>query len=206
MTGSNPASRSPAGEAQLVDSLGQQLIRASHAEVDLPGAAVVIPDQRLARRHQHRQRSRVIVHGADVRDGLGLAHMANDVPHRGVGGCDAGGIVVMGVPCRVAGAQDEWIELYNGGDTAIDLGSWMVSGGEAASTALYRIPPDAVLAPVQPLARDLEQEMAANFAHMGNTSMMKPVDGWYYYQRTGDAGLPALSRSSRLSSCLRRSG
>lgn len=54
---------------------------------------------------------------------------------------------------------------------------------------------DAVLAPVRPLQQALEQEMAENFAHMGNPSVLKAEDGWYYYRRSGGTGLPVYLRS-----------
>ena len=38
-----------------------------------------------------------------------------------------------------ADERDEWIELYNAGDTAIDLGGWLLDGGDT-ETVMYQLP------------------------------------------------------------------
>jgi hypothetical protein len=38
-----------------------------------------------------------------------------------------------------ADERDEWIELYNAGDTAIDLGGWLLDDGDA-ETQVYQFP------------------------------------------------------------------
>jgi hypothetical protein len=42
--------------------------------------------------------------------------------------------------------QDEWIELYNAGSIAADIGGWSLDGG-VASTTTYTIPKNTVLQP-----------------------------------------------------------
>ena len=44
-----------------------------------------------------------------------------------------------------ADEQDEWIELYNGGTTAVDLGGWSLDA--AAGSSAYRIPEGTTLQP-----------------------------------------------------------
>ena len=46
-----------------------------------------------------------------------------------------------------AGAQDEWIELYNAARTDVDLGGWVLDTGQARSARPYRIPAGTTLRP-----------------------------------------------------------
>jgi hypothetical protein len=53
---------------------------------------------------------------------------------------------ILSVPQRIdwdgdgtADERDEWIELYNAGDTAIDLGGWLLDDGDTES-APYQLP------------------------------------------------------------------
>lgn len=54
---------------------------------------------------------------------------------------------------------------------------------------------EAVLAPIREEQAQLRTEMAANFAHMGNSSLLLPEDGYYYYQRADADGNPIYLRS-----------
>ena len=55
---------------------------------------------------------------------------------------------ILSVPAEegASGEQDEWIELYNAGSTAVDMGGWSLDDGEVGS-APYRIPDGTVLQP-----------------------------------------------------------
>jgi hypothetical protein len=50
-----------------------------------------------------------------------------------------------------ANADDEWIELYNLGSQAVDLGQWMLDDVAGGGTAPYRIPSGVVIGPGQHL-------------------------------------------------------
>jgi len=55
---------------------------------------------------------------------------------------------ILSVPAQedASGEPDEWIELYNAGSTAVDLGGWFLDDGEGGS-APYPIPGGTVLQP-----------------------------------------------------------
>jgi len=91
-----------------------------------------------------------------------------------------------------ANADDEWIELYNLGSQAVDLGQWMLDDVAGGGTAPYRIPSGVVIGPGQHLVLFRSTTGVALNDTGGDTVRLlwpdgREVDGYTYTHTSPDA-------------------